>query len=48
MQLDGRYFLSNCSESEGNVEATVNQTRMNTRQQNQITNWNHLIYVSKN
>jgi hypothetical protein len=32
MQLDGRYFLSICSESEGKVEANLIQTRMNTSQ----------------
>jgi hypothetical protein len=40
IQLDGRYFLSNCPKSEGKVEATVIQTRINARQQNHITSWN--------
>ena len=47
MQLDGRFFCSICSESEGNVEATVIQTRMNTSQQDKITSWNHIDRCKK-
>jgi hypothetical protein len=47
MQLDGRFFCSICSESEGNVEATVIQTRMNTSQQDKITRWNHIDRCKK-
>ncbi len=42
MQLDGRYFLNICSESEEKAEANVIQNRMNTRQQNQITSSNRI------
>ncbi len=42
MQLDGRYFLSICFESEGKAEANLIQTRMNTSQQNQIASWNYI------
>ncbi len=44
MQLDGY------SESEGNlkVEAAVIQTRMNTRQQDHITSWNHINQCKQN
>ncbi len=47
MQLDGRYFCSIFSESEGNVVAIVIQTRMNTSQQDKITSWNHIDRCKK-
>ncbi len=47
MQLDGRFLCSICLESEGNVEATVIQTRMNTSQQDKITSWNHIDRCKK-
>jgi hypothetical protein len=47
MQLDGMFFCSICSESEGNVVAIVIQTRMNTNQQDKITSWNHIDRCKK-
>ena len=41
------FFSSICSESEGNVEATVIQTRINTSQQDKITSWNHIDRCKK-